>query len=55
MIDPEAIIKELRAEAAKLPKASPERIRIARRIEEQKRALMPRAARNFGIRQGNRP
>ena len=54
MIDPETIIKELKAEAAKLPKASPERIRIAKRIEEQQRALMLRAARNLGVRRGDR-
>jgi len=54
MTDLEAIIK---AEAAKLPKASRERMRIAKRIEKHKRALMLRgngAARNFSVRQGNR-
>jgi len=55
MIDPEAMIKELTAEAAKLPKASPERIRIARLIQEQKRTLTLRAARNSANPQGNRP
>ena len=57
MTDLEVIIEKLKAEAAKLPKASPEHMRIAKRIKEHKRALMLRgngAARNLSVRQGNR-